>query len=253
MASARPCAASARSPALVACCSTAVVRSSTLAMRKPIPSTRIFCSPILLSVSAADLPIMSRTQSLVAQPLSNRPAAVTATKVIRLRIRVASSTQLAACRPRICNVAARSGMVESSRRCGKVDACGCGERGRGRPASVAPLPPDEHERRLLPPGERAGAVVQESEDERDHAEERAVVTRHDSVVEEEAAGERPQDVGAEPLGDDRYQHGRARAGLAEEARNADGEGAAEEEQQERDDGEAGHAFFRYSGRQRSRR
>src|SRR2546425_39294 len=115
------------------------------------------------------------------------------------------------------------------------------------------LSPDEHERRLLPPGDHARAVVQESEDERDHAEERAVVTRHDSVVEEEAAGERPQDVGAEPLGDDRYQHGRARAGLAEEARNADGEGAAEEEQQERDDGEAGHALFRYSGRQRSRR
>ena len=47
--------------------------------------------------------------------------------------------------------------------------------------------------------------------------------------------------------------GRARARRAEEAGDADGQGASEEDQQQGEDGEAGHAPFRYSGRQRSRR
>ena len=104
---------------------------------------------------------------------------------------------------------------------------------------------------MLPAVVRWLALPHDAEDERQRAEQRAVVARHQPVIEEQTAGERPQDVGAEPLRHHRHQDRRARPGPAEEAGERHGDGAAEEDEQEYDDGEAGHAPVRYSGRPRS--
>src|SRR5205809_424535 len=100
----------------------------------------------------------------------------------------------------------------------------------GEPGELAA---HEHREALDAPRPHVRAVMEQSAEQRDRREERAVVGGEHAVAQEEAAREAPEDPRAEPSGDDRNEDRGARTGSAEEARGgSDGDA----EKQERGDG-----------------
>src|SRR5881628_60917 len=100
----------------------------------------------------------------------------------------------------------------------------------GEPGELAA---HEHRKALDAPRPHVRPVMEQSAEQRDRREERAVVGGEHAVAQEEAAREAPEDPRAEPSGDDRNEDRGARTGSAEETcGGSDGDA----EKQERGDG-----------------
>src|SRR2546428_2630466 len=101
---------------------------------------------------------------------------------------------------------------------------------QGQPGELAA---HEHREPLDAPRPHVRPVMEQSAEQRDRREERAVVGGEHAVAQEEATREAPEDPRAEPTGDDRNEDRGARTGSAEEARGgSDGDA----EKQERAEG-----------------
>src|SRR5256712_4846818 len=99
----------------------------------------------------------------------------------------------------------------------------------GEPGELAA---HEHREPLDAPRPHVRPVMEQSAEQRDRREERAVVGGEHAVAQEEAAREAPEDPRAEPSGDDRNEDRGARTGPAEEARAGSAGDAATPERAE---------------------